>query len=82
MMEQVSLTPRQNAVLHTVQRLATDRGFPPTAVEIAAAVGLSETRVRQHLDALETRGAILREPGTARGLRVTTGDRAPLPPAS
>ncbi|MGA2035870.1 MAG: helix-turn-helix domain-containing protein [Thermoguttaceae bacterium] len=64
------LTPRQAAVFDCLQALAADLGYPPTSREIAARAKLSDTRARQHLAALEARGAIQRDPGTARGIRI------------
>ena len=69
-MTPMPLTPRQAAVLHVVERLTQQMGYPPTSKELASHAGMSETRVRQHLDVLETRGAITRQPGTARSITV------------
>lgn len=66
----MSLTARQNDVLRAVRELTARQGFPPSGREIAAETRLSPSRVRQHLDALAARGAIAREPGTARGIRL------------
>jgi len=71
----VTLTPRQTSVLHAVETLTAQQGYPPTSREIARYAGLSESRVRQHLEAIEHRGAISREVGTARGIRIVSSPR-------
>jgi repressor LexA len=64
------LTPRQQTILDAVERLISAAGYPPTVRELALDVRLSRTRVRQHLAALQARGAIAREPATARSIRI------------
>jgi repressor LexA len=68
----MQLTPRQTEVLQAVADLTAKAGYAPTSRELASAVGVSETRVRQHLEVLEARGAILRDVGTARSVRLST----------
>ena len=75
------LTPRQADVLHCIQRLTAQMGWPPTIHELARELGLSGTRIRQHLAALKKRRAISREIATARSVRtVVSGslDKAAL----
>jgi repressor LexA len=65
------LTDKQQAILTFIEA-ATDRhGRPPTVREIADHFGYRSPRaVSDHLDALERKGALRRQPGTARGLAV------------
>ncbi len=75
------MTGRQQTILAAIQRLWQTAGYPPTVRELAVAVNLSRTRVRQHLAALERRGAIAREPATARSIRILPRPEAsPLVP--
>ncbi len=65
------LTERQRIVLEEVARLTESLGWPPTIREIGESLGISSTNgVRQHLKALEQKGYLIREPGTARGIRL------------
>ena len=65
------LTGRQRVVLEEVARLTAANGWPPTIRELGEALGISSTNgVRRHLEVLERKGFITREPGTARGLKV------------
>ncbi|MFF8679521.1 LexA family protein [Streptomyces sp. NPDC015237] len=64
------LTPRQEEILRTIRAAITDQGDAPTVAEIAAAVRLSPSTVHYQLGELETKGAIAREPGRARGIRL------------
>ena len=65
----MSLTPRQISVLHAVETLTRQMGYPPTVEEIASYAGICPQRAHQHLDALEQRHAIRREHGKARTIR-------------
>lgn len=77
------MTPRQAEVLDAVRTAIAAAGYPPTLRELARLTGLSMTRVRQHLAALVAAGAIHREEGTARGIRVLTAQAAAAePPAA
>lgn len=65
------LTPRQEAILHVIRQAITDEGVAPTVAEIAERVGLrSWSSVHYQLRELEAKGAIVREPGAARGIRL------------
>jgi SOS-response transcriptional repressor LexA len=74
----MQLTPRQADVLRAIASLTEVAGFAPTSQELATVTGLSETRVRQHLEALEARGAILRNVGTARSVRIASAVAQPV----
>ena len=65
------LTKRQAAVLRAICQAIRANGYPPTMRQIGDAVGhINVNAVRNHLRALEKNGAIRRDPGVARGIRV------------
>lgn len=64
------LTGRQEQILRCIRLAITDLGDAPTVAEIAAAVGLRPSSVHYQLRELETKGAIIREPGQPRGIRL------------
>ena len=60
-------------ILNCIQRHIDRTGIPPTVREIAAYCGIPSTStVSHHLNELERRGAISRQPGKARTIRITT----------
>ncbi|QBB72584.1 transcriptional repressor LexA [Pseudolysobacter antarcticus] len=66
-----NLTDKQQAILDFIRSTIAANGYPPSNAEIADAFGLRErATVRQHLQALQTKGAIEISPGIARGLRL------------
>ena len=66
------LTARQQQVLDCINRHIDRHGYPPTLREIAAVLNISGTLgVLKHLRALEKKGAISKQSGSSRGLRVT-----------
>ncbi len=66
-------TLRQSDVLQAVEELTARLGYAPTILELAERVGLSVTRICQHLDRLEALGLIAKDEGTARSIRVIKG---------
>lgn len=65
------LTGRQRQILDFVRSEINRRGFPPSVREIGAAVGLSSSStVHAHLEALEEKGHIRRDPSKPRALEV------------
>jgi repressor LexA len=65
----VQLTKRQQEILKVVQDHIAERGYPPTVREIGDAVGLtSSSTVHAHLQALEARGALKRDPSKPRAI--------------
>ncbi|GGQ83633.1 LexA family protein [Streptomyces flaveolus] len=64
------LTARQEEILRVIRLAITDEGDAPTVAEIADQVGLRPSSVHYQLRELEAKGAIVREPGTARGIRL------------
>jgi len=77
---QMVLTKRQQQILEVVQAHIARLGYPPTVREIGDAVGLtSSSTVHAHLQALENRGVLRRDPTKPRALDLV--DRAPAPAA-
>jgi SOS-response transcriptional repressor LexA len=74
----MNLTPRQADVHQAIEHLTSEAGYPPTTRQIAACAHISQSRARQHLDALERLGAIVRERGAARSVRVVHPPIDPL----
>jgi repressor LexA len=73
----VKLTRRQEEILGVVRDHIADHGYPPTVREIGDAVGLtSSSTVHAHLQALESRGALRRDPAKPRALDVVGRSRA------
>ena len=67
----VTLTPRQQSILDFIREQIRAEGMPPTRAEISAAFGFaSPNAAESHLRALAQKGAIMLEPGSARGIRV------------
>ncbi|MEU6376781.1 hypothetical protein [Streptomyces sp. NPDC046909] len=65
------LTDIQERMLRVIREAIADHGEAPTVQEIGAAVGLrSPSSVHYQLVELETKGAIVREAGRARGIRL------------
>ena len=76
------MTDRQKQVLDFVTAYLAAHQRPPSAWDIANALGLSQTGgVRKHLQALEKKGHLTLAPGTARGIRMNRPLRAHQHPA-
>lgn len=70
-----NLTPRQAEILALIREFITDSGFPPTQTEIAKRLGFrSANAAKDHLRALERKGAIELIPGSSRGIRLLEDD--------
>ena len=70
------LTDRQRAVLEFIRESIARDGRPPTQREIAARFKLASTYgVQRHLDALERKGFIERDPNASRGIRLSPAPR-------
>jgi len=68
----MELTPRQQQILDFIRNTLDVLGAPPTRAEIALAFGFaSANAAEEHLRALAKKGAIVMEPGAARGIRLT-----------
>ncbi|WP_435299864.1 transcriptional repressor LexA [Timonella sp. A28] len=67
------LTKRQVAVLETVEKSLSTRGYPPTMREIGSAVGLtSPSSVKHQLKVLEDRGFLRRDPNRPRAIEIVS----------
>ncbi|MGW4673439.1 LexA family protein [Streptomyces sp. NPDC004324] len=65
------LTDTQERVLACIRGFIAERGEAPTVAEIGAAVGMrSRASVHCQLGELEAKGAIVRESGRPRGIRL------------
>jgi DNA-binding MarR family transcriptional regulator len=65
------LTITQERILRFIRQAILDDGEAPTVAEIADQVGMRPSSVHYQLGELEAKGAIVREPGRARGIRLT-----------
>ena len=66
------LSDRQQAILSFIKSEILTRGYPPAVREICEAVGLKSTAsVHAHLESLEKRGYIRRDPSKPRAIEVT-----------
>ncbi len=75
----MKLTPRQQEILDFIKSTLEVLGAPPTRMEIASAFGFaSPNAAEDHLKALAKKGAIVLEPGSARGIRLVEQLGLPL----
>jgi repressor LexA len=66
-----TLNPRQRQILDYLRDHSRDHSYPPTVREIGRAVGLSSSStVQNHLNTLETRGFITRDPAKSRTVEI------------
>ena len=73
------LTPRQQEILDFIRNTLEVLGAPPTRAEISHAFGFaSPNAAEDHLKALAKKGAIVLEPGSARGIRLVEQLGLPL----
>ncbi len=74
---------RQRQILEFLRTHARQHSYPPTVREIGQAVGLSSSStVQNHLNALETKGLIRRDPTKSRTVEVVNDDVVAAPAAS
>lgn len=67
----MTLTPTRQALLAYLREHIAAHGYPPSQLQIAAALGLKQNRsARLHLEALAREGHIELVPGQARGIRL------------
>ncbi|MEF2245865.1 MULTISPECIES: transcriptional repressor LexA [unclassified Paenibacillus] len=81
------ISKRQYAILEFIKQEVRDKGYPPSVREIAEAVGLlSSSTVHGHLDRLEKKGFIRRDPTKPRAIEILNQDTEsnviPLPVAN
>ena len=70
-MDGTDLTQRQKAILDYIIQSVEDRGYPPAVREIGQAVGLaSPSTVHAHLQTLEGKGYLRRDPTKPRAIEV------------
>lgn len=71
-------TRRQSLVLAFIQEHISHRGYPPTFREISRHFSLSgPNAAAKHVDALERKGLLRRDPGVSRGMEVVGGGSPP-----
>src|SRR5947209_10396099 len=65
------LTERQTRILNYIRDVSKSRNYPPSVREIGEAVGLSSSStVHNHLNQLERRGLIRRDPSKSRTVQL------------
>lgn len=70
------LTDRQARILEYIRHVTRSRNYPPSVREIGEAVGLSSSStVHNHLNQLERRGLIRRDPSKSRTVQLVQGER-------
>ncbi len=71
------LTTRQNEILQFIRRHQAEQGVTPTVAEIQKEFSFSSpATVSDHLQALERKGSIRRQAGTARNIRLADFSRS------
>jgi len=74
------LSSRQQAILEFIKTEVREKGYPPSVREIGEAVGLaSSSTVHGHLDRLEKKGLIRRDPTKPRAIEILDQDLSELP---
>jgi len=69
------MSRRQQAILDFIKASVRERGYPPSVREIGEAVGLaSSSTVHGHLDRLEKKGLIRRDPTKPRAIEILDDD--------
>lgn len=63
-------TARRVQVVEVIRESLRDRKYPPTVAEIAQATGVSNRQTRTDLAVLAAAGAIERDAGVPRGIRI------------
>jgi len=72
------LTPRQQTIFDYIKDEVSKKGYPPSVREIGEAVGLrSSSTVHAHLEKLEQKGYIRRDPTKPRAIEITAPGFAP-----
>ena len=74
------VSKRQEAILEFIKNEVRSKGYPPSVREIGEAVGLaSSSTVHGHLERLEGKGLIRRDPTKPRAIEVLEIDDSPVP---
>jgi repressor LexA len=77
-----ALNPRQRQIIDFLREHARNHAYPPTVREIGLAVGLSSSStVQNHLNSLEAKGYIRRDPTKSRTVEVVGHEPASSRPA-
>lgn len=80
-----SLSHRQEQILKFIRQTVKERGYPPSVREIGEAVGLaSSSTVHGHLERLQAKGLLRRDPTKPRAIELLTEtepDTKPTPPS-
>ncbi|WP_076347872.1 transcriptional repressor LexA [Alicyclobacillus vulcanalis] len=72
------LTARQRAILEFIKKNIREKGYPPSVREIGEAVGLaSSSTVHGHLERLQQKGYLRRDPTKPRALELLVNDEEP-----
>jgi repressor LexA len=70
----LKISSRQTAILDYIKAEVKEKGYPPSVREIAEAVGLaSGSTVHRHLNQLEKKGLIRRDPTKPRAITIREG---------
>jgi repressor LexA len=73
-LSELQLTDRQAKILDFIRQVTRVRNYPPSVREIGEAVGLSSSStVHNHLNQLERRGLIRRDPSKSRTVQLVEG---------
>ncbi|MDD3184432.1 MAG: transcriptional repressor LexA [Anaerostipes sp.] len=76
-MSKLELTTKQEEILEYIKSQILERGFPPSVREICSAVHLKSTSsVHAHLESLEKKGYIKRDPTKPRTIEILDDDFA------
>ena len=74
------LTTRQREILDYLRKMLRDKAYPPTVREIGLAIGLSSSStVQNHLNTLERKGYIHRDPSKSRAIELVEKDPLAAP---
>ena len=68
------LSPRQRDMVAFVARYTREMGFPPSMADAARELGVTRQHAQRIAGEAAARGALLRDPGTARSWRVVAMD--------
>ncbi|MDQ6772368.1 MAG: transcriptional repressor LexA [Candidatus Dormibacteraeota bacterium] len=78
-MNEHQLSDRQTKIIDYIRDVTRDRNYPPSVREIGEAVGLSSSStVHNHLNQLERRGLIHRDPSKSRTVQLVESQRREL----
>ncbi len=67
----MNLTPKQMHILTRIRDLRLAQGYSPTMQELADELGVSKVTVFEHVEALISKGALVRKANKARSLEVS-----------